>query len=330
MRAQQEAGARVQAMAGSRNPVGPRRRGEPLARSARQRLERLERRAGRQRVLRRGLVGRQPEEDPLDRDLELLARQRARDRRHRDGSRRGRGAATAPSRRAAVDRARAGRRRASAPSREDDEQQQLARAAARVLEVHDEAVGDLAAAPRRPRRTRAVPEAHAAAVERRVAAAGDHARAAVGDRDPVAVAPDAGPRLEVGGAHPRAVGVAPEADRHRRHRRGDHELALLADDAAGPSGSNASTRAPSIRQLISPAQTGTSGDGPRNAGAQVGAAAERAELDRRPRRASATQRKPGRRQRRAGRADAAQRATGRASRPRLQPGRAAGHAGTAR
>ena len=57
----------------------------------------------------------------------------------------------------------------------DDEQQQLARAAAGVLEVHDEAVGDLG--QRLDDRVElGGAEAHAAAVERRVGAAGDHAR----------------------------------------------------------------------------------------------------------------------------------------------------------
>ena len=51
----------------------------------------------------------------------------------------------------------------------------------------------------------------------------------VGDLDPVAVAPDAGVHGEVGSRAARAVRVAPEADRHRRHRLGDHELADLAD-----------------------------------------------------------------------------------------------------
>ena len=73
---------------------------------------------------------------------------------------------------------------------EHDEQQQLARAALVVLEVDDEAVGDL-----RQLLDDGVElgraEPHAAAVERRVGTAGDDARAALGDRDPVAVAPDA-------------------------------------------------------------------------------------------------------------------------------------------
>ena len=69
----------------------------------------------------------------------------------------------------------------------------------------------------------------AAAVDRRVGAARDDRGAAVGDLDPVAVAPDAREHLEVALAVAAAVGVAPEVDRHRRHRLGDHELADLAD-----------------------------------------------------------------------------------------------------
>ena len=60
-------------------------------------------------------------------------------------------------------------------------------------------------------------------------AAVDDRRPAVGDLDPVAVAPDAGVHVEVGLAVALAVGVVPEVERHRRHRLGDHELADLAD-----------------------------------------------------------------------------------------------------
>ena len=111
----------------------------------------------------------------------------------------------------------------------DDEQHERAGpVAARVLEVHDEAVGhavdvvddpvDLCGA-----------HTDAAAVERGVGPAGDDARAARGDRDPVAVAPNAGIFVEVSGAVPRPVSVTQEPDRHRRHRSGDHQLALLVD-----------------------------------------------------------------------------------------------------
>ena len=70
-------------------------------------------------------------------------------------------------------------------------------------------------------------QADAATVEGGVTAAGDDARAAVGDRDPVAVTPHARVVLEVRGAVARAVLVAPEPDRHRRHGLLDDELAEL-------------------------------------------------------------------------------------------------------
>ena len=73
---------------------------------------------------------------------------------------------------------------------EHDEQHELARAALVVLEVDDEAVGDL-----RQLLDDAVElaraEADAAAVERRVGAARDDAAAALREADPVALAPDA-------------------------------------------------------------------------------------------------------------------------------------------
>ncbi len=56
--------------------------------------------------------------------------------------------------------------------------------------------------------------------------------AVLGQLDVVAVAPDVGKALEVGGAVLLAVGVVPEADRHRREGRGADQLALLADAPA--------------------------------------------------------------------------------------------------
>jgi hypothetical protein len=111
---------------------------------------------------------------------------------------------------------------------QDDEQQQLARAG-RIVEVHDQAVGDLGKRlDDRVELARA--EADTAAIERCVRTAGDHTRTVLVDRDPVAVAPHTGVLLEVGGAVPAAVVVGPEADRHRRHGRGDDQLAHVADD----------------------------------------------------------------------------------------------------
>ena len=105
-----------------------------------------------------------------------------------------------------------------------DEQDQLAHAVVvivggtlGVVEVHDQAVGDLG-----ERLDDGVEvaraEAHAAPVQGGVGAARDGTGPVVGEGDPVAVAPHAGEVLEVGGAVPGPVGVAPEADRHRRHR----------------------------------------------------------------------------------------------------------------
>ena len=93
-----------------------------------------------------------------------------------------------------------------------------------VLEVHDEAVGHLGQGLDHGVEV-AGAEADAAAVEGGVGAAGDGAGAVVGEGDPVAVAPHAREVGEVGGPQPRAVGVAPEPDGHRRHRRGDDQLA---------------------------------------------------------------------------------------------------------
>ena len=78
----------------------------------------------------------------------------------------------------------------SRSSASDDEEDQLAGAALVVLEVHDQAVGDLRQLlDDGVELARA--HAHAAAVERRVGAAGDDAAAALGEADPVALAPDA-------------------------------------------------------------------------------------------------------------------------------------------
>ena len=76
-------------------------------------------------------------------------------------------------------------------------------------------------------------EPDAAAVEGGVAAPGHHAAAVGLEDDPVAVPPDARVAVEVGRPQQRLPSVvAPEADRHRRHRRGDDQLAGLADDLA--------------------------------------------------------------------------------------------------
>ena len=93
---------------------------------------------------------------------------------------------------------------------EHDEQHELAGASLVVLEVDDEAVHDL-----RQLLDDAVElagaETDAAAVEGGVRAAGDDAAAALGEADPVALAPDSREHLEVRGAVERAVRRRPTA-----------------------------------------------------------------------------------------------------------------------
>ena len=112
------------------------------------------------------------------------------------GSRRGRGAATArraaraPIRRRSVvverPRRRAARRTAAARR---GRRPSSSRCTTRLSATSGQRLDDPVELGR--------PDAHAAALERRVAAAGDDARAALGDRQPVAVAPDARVRREV-------------------------------------------------------------------------------------------------------------------------------------
>src|SRR4029079_14144875 len=113
-----------------------------------------------------------------------------------------------------------------------DEQQQLTRPTLVVLQVHDETVRDLGQGLDDGVELGGA-EAYATAVERRVAATRDGARAALADRDPVAVAPDAGDVLEVRRPVARAVGVTPEADWHRREGLRDDELAEGSDHGPG-------------------------------------------------------------------------------------------------
>ena len=172
-------------------------------------------------------------------------------------------------------------------------------------DVHDERVEHL-----RTRARGAVDlaraHAHALAVDRRVRAAVDHGAAARRDADPVAVAPDARVHREVALAQPLAVLVAPQEQRHRGHRLGDHELADLVDERVAllvPGLHRAAERA-ALQFALVDRQQRAAGDERR---ADVGAAAGREQPDVRadvlvdPAEAL-------RRQRRAGRADRAQRA----------------------
>src|SRR5262249_31179454 len=73
-------------------------------------------------------------------------------------------------------------------------------------------------------------DADAAGVQHRVGAAVDDDAAMLGQLHIVAVMPDVGIALEIGGAIAFAVGIIPESDRHRRKWRRADQLTLLALD----------------------------------------------------------------------------------------------------
>jgi hypothetical protein len=113
-----------------------------------------------------------------------------------------------------------------------DEQQQLPHpdpVTGPVLDVDHQAVGHLGKALHH-RVELGGSEADAAPVERRIGPAGDDAAAGLVDHEPIAVTPHAGEVVEVGGPVAGPVFVTPETKRHRRHRLGQHQLALLAED----------------------------------------------------------------------------------------------------
>ena len=90
----------------------------------------------------------------------------------------------------------------------DDEQQQLADPALRVLEVNDQRLGYLGQAfDHRVELARAEP--HPASVQGRVRAPGEHAAPPLGEADPVALTPYTGVAVEVGLAQARSVRVVP-------------------------------------------------------------------------------------------------------------------------
>ena len=143
--------------------------------------------------------------------------------------------------------------------RGDDEQQQLAHPAAGVLEVDDERVGHLGQVLD-DRVELAGPQPHAATVERRVAAAGEHAAAALGELDPVALAPD--PRVD---GRSRSRGSARRRGRPTGRRAStavgwqiDH-LAALDRSPCCPSSSKARASTPRHEPAISPSYTGRAG-----------------------------------------------------------------------
>ena len=182
------------------------------------------------------------------------------------GSRRGRGGATG---RCAAPRTMRGAQVVveRGAGREGDEEHELAHRLVGVvtLEVHDEAVGHLGQ-PFDDRVEVAGAEAHATPVQRGVGAARDHARAVVGERDPVAVPPHARVVVEV-----RVPAASRRSDRPRSPTGIDGMGSVTTSSPCTPgghtvpSGANASTAHPSNRQLISPARTGSNGTAPTNA-----------------------------------------------------------------
>ena len=146
---------------------------------------------------------------------------------------------------------------------------------AQLAGVHHQAVGDLGEGFHHAVEL-AGAHAHAAPVQGGVGTAVDDAGAVGQDLDPVAVPPAAGEVGVVALPVARPVRVVPEADRHRRHRLADDQLADLADH-----------RLPSRIQCFHRRPQAAAGDGPGphrpdrdradEPGAQVGATGQRAQ-----------------------------------------------------
>ena len=135
--------------------------------------------------------------------------------------------------------------------------------AVRVFEVHDQTVAN---ARYRFDHGIELARAHAdtAAIQSGIGTARDDARAALGDGDPVAMAPRVGKAREVRGAVPVPVVIT----QNPRGMDGSGRVTTSSPCSPmtdRPESSNASTLAPRKRQLISPATTGTSGLPPTNA-----------------------------------------------------------------
>ena len=163
-------------------------------------------------------------EDALDRQLELLAGERARDRRHGDDVVRPVSRRQLRANEPFID---------PLPSRRSARRPGGARRTARARPSARDGRRGCRAPRRAPRRSpysslvpRRTPPRLSVASERPVIIDA----APLGEHDPVAVAHDPGEVLEVRGSVARAVGVVPEAHGHRGHRLADDELAELADD----------------------------------------------------------------------------------------------------
>ena len=147
------------------------------------------------------------EEDALDRHLELLARVRPGDARDAEDlvgnvARGERGSQLVEIRSVSAS--------SSGAVLDDDEEEEPAGPTGRVFEVHDQAVADAGYGFDHGIELTGA-HANTATIQRGVGTAGDDARPALGDGDPVAVAPHARKAGEVRGAVPAAVVVAPEA-----------------------------------------------------------------------------------------------------------------------
>ena len=121
-------------------------------------------------------------------------------------------------------------------------------------------------------------DAHAAGIERGVGAAVDDEAAGGRDLREVALAPDAGEALEIGGAVAGAVRVVPEAERHRRKGRGADELALDAGRRRAALGVAHLDREPEARSLDLAAVHRPGRVAEHEAGEDVGAARDRGEV----------------------------------------------------
>ncbi len=181
-------------------------------------------------------------------ELDDLAVHRARDVGNRRGSSPARGAGS-PSRVSRRGCAARGRRRACAPGcsctnstmRVSSSQSWLTTTLSAIsCELLDDAIDLRGADP------------HAAGIQHGVRPAVDHDAAVRRELGVVAVAPHVRESLEVSGAVLAAVGVVPEADRHRRKRRRADELAFLARARSGRSASKISTFMPRPRHCSSP------------------------------------------------------------------------------
>jgi hypothetical protein len=119
-------------------------------------------------------------------------------------------------------------------------------------------------------------DAHAAGVQGRVRAAADNDAVMLGELDIIAVAPDVGELLEIGGAILLVVGIVPEADGHGGKGRGADQLALLAPERLAIVVPHFDLEAEAARLDLA-APNGADGIAEHEAGDNVGATGDRRE-----------------------------------------------------